>query len=214
MLFWGRRPAHGQVQSAATARRLVQQWPMAIRPRRASIADLERILAGCDDDDLTYEPVGLSLGLPQPSKLTRRVWSVDLPDVSFDRAVSAIQRWEVHRGAGLEVLTDGAIAVGTNVAMCAPLPIGYIDVTCRIVSVVDEPSRYGFAYGTLSVHPEQGEESFVITRHSSGTTFDVVSVSRPVHPIARAVPFLGDILQDRGVRRYLGAMESASTNSG
>jgi len=187
---------------------------MAIRIRRSSTADLERILAGCDDDDLTYEPVGVSLGPSQPSRLTRRVWSVDLPDVSFDRAVSAIQGWKVHRGAGLDVLTDGAIAVGTNVAMCAPLPVGYLEVTCRIVSVVDEPGRYGFAYGTLSVHPEQGEESFVITRRSSGTTFDVVGVSRPVHPIARVVPFLGGILQDRAVRRYLDAMGSTSADSG
>ena len=169
------------------------------------------MLARCAADDLTYEPVGLSLGNAPRSPLTRRAWSVELPAASFDRARKAIEGWEVHRGAGLEVLADGPVATGTNVAMRAPLPIGQIDVTCRIVAVVDEPRRFGFAYGTLSVHPEQGEESFVITQHSSGTTFEVVAVARAVHPIARVMPFLADTLQDRAVRRYLTAMESAST---
>lgn len=36
------------------------------------------------------------------------------------------------------------------------------DVPCRVVSVVDEPTRKGFAYGTLPGHPERGEESFVV----------------------------------------------------
>jgi uncharacterized protein (UPF0548 family) len=48
----------------------------------------------------------------------------------------------MHRGARLRVAADGPIAVGTNVAFGAPLPIGFIDGTCRIVAVVDEPNRY------------------------------------------------------------------------
>ena len=70
----------------------------------------------------------------------------------------------MHRGAGLRVAADGPIAVGTNVAFSAPLPIGFVDGTCRIVLVVEEPNRYGFAYGTLSVHPERGEEAFIVSR--------------------------------------------------
>jgi hypothetical protein len=43
-----------------------------------------------------------------------------------------------NRGAGLDVLPDGSLAVGTNVAMSAPLPVGFVEITCRIVAVVDE----------------------------------------------------------------------------
>jgi uncharacterized protein (UPF0548 family) len=85
-------------------------------------------------------------------------------------------------------------------------------VTCRIVAVVDEPDRYGFAYGTLSVHPEQGEESFLVTRRGGRVVFEVVGVSRPVHPIARALPPLGNHLQDRAVHRYLTAMVRATAS--
>jgi uncharacterized protein (UPF0548 family) len=115
----------------------------------------------------------------------------------------------MHRGAGLRIAADGPIAAGTNVAFNAPLPIGFVDGTCRIVFVVDEPNRYGFAYGTLSVHPERGEEAFVVSRHEDGNVrLDIDGVSRPAHPLARLVPPLADYLQDRGVRRYLAAMRA------
>ena len=113
----------------------------------------------------------------------------------------------MHRGAGLEVATDGPITVGTNVAICAPLPVGFVDATCRIAAVVDEPARYGFAYGTLSVHPERGEEAFLVVRDDGAVHFDVDAVSRPNHPVARLVPAVADRLQDMAVRRYLAAME-------
>ncbi len=115
----------------------------------------------------------------------------------------------MHRGAGLRVAADGSIAVGTNVAFSAPLPIGFVDGTCRIMVVVDEPDRYGFAYGTLSVHPERGEEAFVVSRDTNGNVrLDIDAVSRPAPMLARLIPPLGDHLQDRTVRRYLAAMRT------
>jgi uncharacterized protein (UPF0548 family) len=88
------------------------------------------------------------------------------------------------------------------------LAVGFIDGTCRIVAVVDDPQRYGFAYGTLSIHPERGEESFVVTKDGDGNvTFDIVGLSRPKQPLARMLPPIADRLQDRAVRRYLSAME-------
>ncbi|MEA2787008.1 MAG: hypothetical protein QOF71_3112 [Candidatus Eremiobacteraeota bacterium] len=115
----------------------------------------------------------------------------------------------MHRGAGLRIAADGPIAVGTNVAFSAPLPIGFVDGTCRIVVVVDEPNRFGFAYGTLSVHPERGEEAFVVSKDDHGRVrLDIDGVSRPVQPLARLVPQFADHLQDRAVRRYLAAMRS------
>ena len=41
-------------------------------------------------------------------------------------------------------------------------------MTCRVASVVDEPNRFGFAYGTLPIHPEQGEQSFIVERDEGG----------------------------------------------
>ena len=58
--------------------------------------------------------------------------------------------------------------------------------TGRIVYVTDEPHRFGFAYGTLPAHPEQGEEAFHIETDSHGMVrFVVTAFSRPRHSLAR-----------------------------
>ena len=39
---------------------------------------------------------------------------------------------------------------------------GPVRAPCRVVYVVDEPDRRGFAYGTLPGHAEAGEELFAV----------------------------------------------------
>jgi hypothetical protein len=46
---------------------------------------------------------------------------------------------------------------------------------CRIVAVVDEPLRFGFAYGTLPGHPESGEEAFIIDNTDQAVIFQIVA---------------------------------------
>ncbi len=183
---------------------------MSIRPLPAREHDLGALLERGRTDALTYAPVGVSMGDLAPSGLKRRRWTTPLAGSNaFERAVEALRTWEMHRGAGLRVAADGPIAIGTNVAFSAPLPIGFVDGTCRIVVVVDQPNRYGFAYGTLSVHPECGEESFVVSRDDDGNVrLDIDGVSRPTQRFARLVPWLADHVQDRAVRRYLAAMRT------
>jgi uncharacterized protein (UPF0548 family) len=185
---------------------------VALRLRPPTSQELAALLERCQSDTLSYEPIGASLDDERtPPGLTRRRWTTTLHGpVAFDRGFDAIQTWAVHRDAGLQVAADGPIAVGTNVALSAPLPVGFADATCRIIAVIDEPNRYGFAYGTLSVHPARGEEAFVVTRDDDGPVhFDVEAVSRTVHPLARLVPPVANHLQDRAARRYLSAMERA-----
>ena len=137
---------------------------MAIRLRRPRKEQLAGLLARCREDKLTYRPTGGSLGGVVPRGFHRRTWTTTLPDAeAFDRACDAI------RGVGCAprrrastLWPRSRCAVGTNVAMSAPLPVGFVEITCRVVAIVDEPDRFGFAYGTLPVHPEQGEESFLV----------------------------------------------------
>ena len=185
---------------------------MHVHLRRPSELDLDRLLARCAADELSYAPIGGSLDGTTPDGLTRHRWSTPLPaGADFARAVDALTHWRVQEHAGLVVRSDGPMAVGTNVAMNARLPVaGYIDVTCRVVAVVDEPDRFGFAYGTLSVHPERGEESFVVTRDGDGLRFDVAAISRPANVLARLAGPVADRLQDSAAQRYLRAMELLS----
>lgn len=181
---------------------------MSIRLRPPRERDLGALLEHAGADALTYAPAGVSMTDFIPAGLKRRLWTTPLAGSNaFARAKEALSAWEMHRGAGLRVAADGPIAVGTTVAFSAPLPIGFVDGTCRIVVVVDEPNRYGFAYGTLSVHPERGEEAFVVCRDAGGRVrLDIVGVSRPAHPLARLIGPFADQIQGRAVRRYLAAM--------
>ena len=182
---------------------------MHVHLRRPSELDLDRLLARCKDDELTYAPLGCSLGESTPEHFTRRHWSTHLGSSdAFARAVDALSHWRVQEHSGLVVQSDGPMAVGTNVAMSAPMPVaGYVDVTCRVVAVIDEPDRFGFAYGTLTVHPERGEEAFVVTREDDSLRFDVTAVSAHANPLMRLAAPIADRLQASASARYLRAME-------
>jgi uncharacterized protein (UPF0548 family) len=80
---------------------------------------------------------------------------------------------------------------------------------CRIVYVVDEADRFGFAYGTLPAHPEQGEESFLVQRDAEGTIrFVVTAFSRPRHPLTRIGAPIARRIQLGVTRRYLNGLAS------
>lgn len=181
---------------------------MAMRVRRPSLERLQELLKASQADSLTYEHVGVSLDPRIETLLHRSRWETVLEGAeAFERGSQALREWAVHRGAGLFVVTDGELSPHTNVAMAAPLPVGYVEATCRVVATVGEPDRFGFAYGTLSVHPERGEESFIVRRSTDGVVrFVVEAASEPRHPLARLVPPVANRLQDQACNRYLDAM--------
>jgi len=184
-------------------------YPMSIRLRRPGVARLEELLDACVGEAMTYGPVGVSLDEAVATSLHRARWETVLDgQACFERGSAAICNWAVHRGSGLTVLADGPLAVGTNVAIVAPLPLGFVEITCRVVAVIDEPGVFGFAYGTLPVHPERGEESFILTGAPDGTVrFVVAAASEPAHPLARLASPIAARLQDRAGLRYLAAMQ-------
>ncbi len=85
-----------------------------------------------------------------------------------------------------------------RLGLCAPV---------RVVDVVDEPTRRGFAYGTLPGHPESGEESFVVELGETGdVTLTITAVSRPASRLARLAGQVGRRVQSRITDRYLSAL--------
>ncbi|NEA31682.1 DUF1990 domain-containing protein [Streptomyces sp. SID13031] len=100
-------------------------------------------------------------------------------DEVFRRAGEALLTWRAHRAAGIPVqATDVPLVVGTNsLGRLGVGPIG-LPVPCRVVWVVDEPDRIGFAYGTLDGHPQAGEESLVVTREPDGIYYTILAYSR------------------------------------
>ena len=55
-----------------------------------------------------------------------------------------------------------------------------LKIPVRVVYVIDEPQRRGFAYGTLPGHPEEGEEAFVVERRDDDSVWLTIrAFSRP-----------------------------------
>jgi uncharacterized protein (UPF0548 family) len=57
---------------------------------------------------------------------------------------------------------------------------------CRVLYFIDEPTRFGFAYGTLAKHLEAGEELFLLEIDEKEQVFyRIIAVSRPRHILAK-----------------------------
>jgi uncharacterized protein (UPF0548 family) len=177
---------------------------------------LRSLVDGGAFDELSYELVGLCklAEAPPGFRMDRRTCVLGRGDEVFDRAVQALREWQVHRGSGIVVLADDEPRTDLVVAMSAPLPVGFLDLACRVVDTVDQQDQFGFTYGTLSVHPEQGEESFTVTRGADfNITFDILAVSRPRMWAAKACPPISRALQHRATGKYLRAMQAAVSGS-
>ena len=145
-------------------------------------------------------------------------WEADLGSFDaarFARAADALRHWEPQAGAGLTIFPGEDVAPGATFALVirlpgGPLPDAYATAAGRVVYVIDEPAHYGFAYGTLPAHPEQGEEAFHVERDGSRLRFRVTAFSRPRHPLARLGTPVSRILQRRTIQSYLLVMRQVA----
>lgn len=132
-------------------------------------------------------------------------------DEAWVRAQAALRNWRTFDlGWVCAFERDAPIAVGTTVAvLIRSLGLWSLNAA-RIVYVVDERDRFGFAYGTLRDHAECGEERFLIERDAGEiVTYSIQACSRPHHPFTRiAHPWVRH-LQRRFGRDSLAAMKRA-----
>ena len=160
--------------------------------------------------DLTYAEAGATAGvLPPGYHHLRRTVGIGSGAQVFTAAAGALAGWQVHARAGLHVSASAVTAeLGGVVVLGLRLGAIRIGAPCRVVYVIDEPDRHGFAYGTLPGHPERGEEAFLVRRHHDGTvTFTITAFSRPASALAKAAGPVGRGIQRRITSRYLRAIQ-------
>lgn len=114
---------------------------------------------------LTYAEVGATAGaLPAGYHHVHKAAVIGRGWTRFEEAAAAGMRWGMLRGAGVKVeATTEMAAVGAQVIV----HLGPVRAPCRVVYVVEEADRRGFAYGTLPGHAESGEELFLVRREPS-----------------------------------------------
>jgi uncharacterized protein (UPF0548 family) len=171
---------------------------------------LSHFLARQRTAPLTYAEVGATFDAELPAGYHHVHTGTGLgtgPEI-WARARAGIEAWAAHRGAGITIVPgDAPITDGTTVAVLTSLGPLHVLAACRIVRVVDERDRYGFAYGTLPSHPEEGEEHFVVSRAADGMVrFDVVAFSRPHDLLTKLGGPIPRRIQARAAEHYLAGM--------
>jgi uncharacterized protein (UPF0548 family) len=130
---------------------------------------------------------------------------------AYAAARHALGSWKMFPAPWTRISPEGTlIEEGKVIAMQAhALGLWWMNA-CRILYVIDEPRRFGFAYGTLPAHVEQGEERFLVEWRDDDTVwYDLRAFSRPRYwPVRQAKP-LARRLQKRFARESLAAMRRA-----
>lgn len=167
---------------------------------------MNRALARYADQPFTYGEVGATAGpLPPGYDHYHRTKMIGSGAERFEAAADAVLHWAMQKGTGLGVTASSPRAEPSATVV---LGRGPLRVPCRVVYVIDEPNRRGFAYGTLPGHPESGEECFAV-RFDPATDAvhaEVTAFSRPGTWWSRAVAPLTRILASLMMRRYLASV--------
>lgn len=181
-----------------------------VRPGRLRAPAAQRILARGRGEAPTYGFVGALLGDdPPPLDLDVERTLGHGPE-AFARAREALRSFVPQRSVATVWPADAGAALGTDLIVA--LGLGPITVVAldRVVAVVDEPDRWGFAYGTLPGHIEVGEEAFVVERRPDDAVVARVTATAQVAlPGRRVLQRLLLPIQRRYAERYLDALGAA-----
>jgi uncharacterized protein (UPF0548 family) len=182
MPLWERSVTYGSI-GGTQASDLITRSPAGFRPLQRR----SRIGHGDARWDYAWTTV-MSWGIQRNSGFTITV--ADAPaevteqtyvPVAFDEAgepVTSILEDEAVFGP------DGTpfLVPGDSVVLGIPFGPIHVKAPARVVYVVDELNRKGFAYGTLPGHPESGEESFIVEQTDDGSVWlEISAFSRPAH---------------------------------
>jgi uncharacterized protein (UPF0548 family) len=158
------------------------------------------------DAPFTYREVGATRGeLPGGYHHVNASTRVGIGRDRFEAAAEKVMRWGMLRGAGARVTPSTEVAEVGSVVMVG---LGPVRAPCRVVYIIDEQNRRGFAYGTLSGHPERGEELFSVRYDPADDAVyaEVIAFSRHGTWWSKAAGPLTSLIQRIMTRRYVAAV--------
>lgn len=125
----------------------------------------------------------------------------------FTRLADRLMSWQLHADSGLDVAASDDRAE-PGVVLVATYRFGLIPIRtrCRVLYVIADERRRGFAYGTLPGHPLRGEERFIIDQRRDGTVlFTVRSFAEPAGVLPRLGGPITAAVRRKINQRYLDA---------
>jgi uncharacterized protein (UPF0548 family) len=181
---------------------------LLVQPRRAEA--VESVLRRAQSDEPTFTVRDGVIPEETPIGFRRIAKSIQLGrgSAAFDRAKEGVRTWRGHKILGLRIFPT-ATPPTTSGTIVVTLGSGVLSIAapCRIVTVIDEPSRFGFVYATLPGHPERGAESFIVTiSDEDAVTFQIAALSTPGEMFTRMAGPLGRFVQSAATTGYLRSM--------
>ena len=183
--------------------------------REPSDEDAVRFVASQRDLPFTYAEVGATNATPPPGyTIDHNRIQLGTGETTYRNAVDALTNWR-HFELGWVTITPSGVAVevGATVAVKARAFGTWSLSALRVVYVIDEARRFGFAYGTLPDHVEKGEERFLVEWLADDSVwYDIFAFSRPRHPLVRLSAPLARRLQKQFARASLNRMKTLTTD--
>jgi uncharacterized protein (UPF0548 family) len=177
---------------------------------------IRTICASQQDRQYSYAEHGASAGkLPSGYRVLHDRAKLGCGSTQFARASEALHQWKMFDVPGVWLCWPSTPIQTGNIVAVLVKHFGFWSLNfCRIVYVIDDDGsvrRFGFAYGTLAEHAEQGEERFMIewNRSSDLVSYDILSFSRPGNWRTRIAYPLARRLQQHFVDNSLIAMVRA-----
>ncbi len=180
-----------------------------LRLVKPSEEGIRNFLADQQSLPFTYREVGATrrgrAGAPRGYPVNHYRVQLGTGAFVYARAVNALQSWTMYALCWTRLFPAGA-PVGEGVAVCVlARHFGVWSLNAnRIIYVIEERGRverYGFAFGTLPGHSEQGEERFTIERRANDTVwYELLAFAKPKHVLARVGYLLTRSVQKRFAR--------------
>ena len=159
---------------------------ITFRPPKA--VSLLRLFDEHREAPFSYPEVGATRGeLPRGYDVDQARVCVGHGDDAFDRARAALRDWAHFSLPWVRLSAEGQPAPGTLAAvMVCVHGLWWTNLT-RVIYLDDDVDRFTFAYGTLALHAECGEERFEIEidRGTGEVTYSLLAFSKPHHALAR-----------------------------
>jgi uncharacterized protein (UPF0548 family) len=170
---------------------------------------LARFVAQHQSADYSYDHVG-RVADTHPSGFDRDMYRevIGHGAADFAHARALFNGWRQFPAPWTAIYPNTAAPrAGQTLAMVARAFGVWWTNACRVVYTIDEPTRYGFAYGTLLEHVECGEEQFLLEFAEDGAVwYDIRSFSRPRSWAVRIGYPLARRMQRRFARESIAAM--------
>ncbi len=139
--------------------------------------------------NFSYPGAGLTRQGQAPAGYDHDINSIELGhgEATWAAAKAAIRQWQMFPGGWAYIQpAETPIQAGEVVAMIVRVMGMWWLNSCRIVYVLEEDRRFGFAYGTLPGHAERGEELFLVEWDDDGVVhYSIRAFSKPRHWLAR-----------------------------